>query len=408
MSAIIDDEYNAFLKEQGCWSCTIGGYRWKEDGSNEDRKSIFGNSFGVYDGHCGDEVSEFTSQNFAEGLQQIFRLGITDIEKLKKVISDYCIEFNEKIKKHFIDGQIKIKKKTIQFKVVYDGLHDEKQTFVGKLFDKGLTFHRSYSCFNIDNLDDIDRVILKIYFPTLYYDEDFDTMIDLFFQGSYIMDKHDDDFEPTNGGSTLCQVIKHEIEGKRYILCINLGDSQATLKTRKVKGKFINIPLSQAHNTKSEAERKRIEALGGKIVQGSQTMRVNGDLTVTRALGNFNIKNENGDGLYKIDPDIKVIEINELGQVISDDLPEGTVDDLGQVISDDIPEGTVDDLEKDKVLHKFIVICSDGISDHFTMLQIHTIVSNAIDKGEDPAKALCEESRNNKGQDDVTAIVVLL
>lgn len=67
----------------------------------------------------------------------------------------------------------------------------------------------------------------------------------------------------------------------RHILCANAGDSRCVLGTnRMAKG------LSEDHKPEGEIEKKRIESAGGTV----QWKRVNGDLAVSRALGDFQYK----------------------------------------------------------------------------------------------------------------------
>ena len=66
-----------------------------------------------------------------------------------------------------------------------------------------------------------------------------------------------------------------------HIICANAGDSRCVLGTNKMsKG------LSEDHKPYDEIEKKRIEAAGGSV----QWKRVDGDLAVSRALGDFQYK----------------------------------------------------------------------------------------------------------------------
>jgi serine/threonine protein phosphatase PrpC len=95
-------------------------------------------------------------------------------------------------------------------------------------------------------------------------------------------------------GST-CVVVKIDPD-TRTIFCANVGDSRAVL-CRDGKG----IPLSHDHKPDCESERQRIEALGGKVVwvdastgqaletpgeEGDGVFRVNGNLSLSRSIGN--------------------------------------------------------------------------------------------------------------------------
>jgi serine/threonine protein phosphatase PrpC len=66
-----------------------------------------------------------------------------------------------------------------------------------------------------------------------------------------------------------------------HIICANAGDSRCVLGTN-----MIATGLSEDHKPYDDNERKRIEAAGGSV----QWKRVDGDLAVSRALGDFQYK----------------------------------------------------------------------------------------------------------------------
>ena len=74
-----------------------------------------------------------------------------------------------------------------------------------------------------------------------------------------------------------------------HIVVANAGDSRAVLGqiTKTSNGKVEAIPMSFDHKPKNEKERERIIAAGGHVSMG----RVDGDLAVSRALGDFIYKN---------------------------------------------------------------------------------------------------------------------
>ena len=67
-----------------------------------------------------------------------------------------------------------------------------------------------------------------------------------------------------------------------HIICANAGDSRCVMGTDGTAK-----PLSEDHKPYSEIEKKRIENAGGFV----QWNRVDGDLAVSRALGDFSYKN---------------------------------------------------------------------------------------------------------------------
>ena len=67
----------------------------------------------------------------------------------------------------------------------------------------------------------------------------------------------------------------------KHIICANAGDSRCVLGLDGV-----TKPLSYDHKPNLEMERKRIENAGGSV----QWKRVDGDLAVSRAFGDFQYK----------------------------------------------------------------------------------------------------------------------
>lgn len=97
-----------------------------------------------------------------------------------------------------------------------------------------------------------------------------------------------------SGSTAVCTLIKGE-----FLYTAWLGDSQATLVRNGVPIKIVD-----SHKPNRDDERARIEALGGSIMHWG-TWRVNGQLAVSRAIG---------DGEYKpyisADPDVTTIAMN--------------------------------------------------------------------------------------------------
>ena len=68
----------------------------------------------------------------------------------------------------------------------------------------------------------------------------------------------------------------------RYIMCANIGDSRCVIGTNKLAK-----AMSEDHKPDNELEQRRIESAGGTV----QWKRVDGDLGVARAFGDFRFKN---------------------------------------------------------------------------------------------------------------------
>lgn len=91
--------------------------------------------------------------------------------------------------------------------------------------------------------------------------------------------KHHQDSAPddVSGCTSVTAIIT-----PKYIICANAGDSRCVLGTGNT-----TKPLSEDHKPYGEIEKKRIENAGGFV----QWNRVDGDLAVSRALGDFSYKN---------------------------------------------------------------------------------------------------------------------
>jgi len=91
-----------------------------------------------------------------------------------------------------------------------------------------------------------------------------------------------DEINNSNAGCTANVVLI--VQGTIY--CANSGDSRSV-----VSEKGIVSPLSEDHKPENEIELTRVRKAGGEVIQG----RVNGNLNLSRALGDLEYKvNENG------------------------------------------------------------------------------------------------------------------
>ena len=71
-----------------------------------------------------------------------------------------------------------------------------------------------------------------------------------------------------------------------HIYCANSGDSRSVLARSAENESVAAVALSEDHKPDNELERKRIEAAGGSVSES----RVNGNLALSRALGDFEYK----------------------------------------------------------------------------------------------------------------------
>jgi serine/threonine protein phosphatase PrpC len=83
----------------------------------------------------------------------------------------------------------------------------------------------------------------------------------------------------STAGCTANVVLIH----KNTIYCANAGDSRCVLSQEGVL-----IGLSEDHKPENEIELERIKKAGGEVTAGG---RINGNLNLSRALGDFDYKN---------------------------------------------------------------------------------------------------------------------
>merc|ERR1719491_828825 len=84
-------------------------------------------------------------------------------------------------------------------------------------------------------------------------------------------------------GCTAC-VVGFDF-AKREVVCANVGDSRAFI-IRKGKA----VALSEDHKPENPEERNRIRAAGGTVVKAGPCHRIDGNLNLSRALGDFYLK----------------------------------------------------------------------------------------------------------------------
>ncbi|KAI0269823.1 phosphatase 2C-like domain-containing protein [Gloeopeniophorella convolvens] len=143
-----------------------------------------------------------------------------------------------------------------------------------------------------------------------------------------------------------CTAISALVTADNKIYVANAGDSRSVLS---VKGEV--KPLSFDHKPGNETERRRIHAAGGYIEYG----RVNGNLALARALGDFEYKKN-----YSITPDRQIITAN--------------------------PDVTVHDITDED---EFLVLACDGIWDCLESQQVVDFIRREVAQGK-PLEKICE------------------
>ena len=187
-----------------------------------------------------------------------------------------------------------------------------------------------------------------------------------------------DDEDP---GTTIVVVIVTP----SFVMCANAGDSRAVFS--KSGGRA--VPLSYDHKPDDEAEERRIREAGGYVAGG----RVEGDLAVSRGLGDYRFKELN-----------TVLKANN---VRSNDSSESMLLVEDQKVSP-IPDIVVQHRNKDN--DEFIIIACDGIWDVQTNVEGVKTVADIFAEGETNLGLLCEEILDvclmMGSKDNMTAMVL--
>ena len=189
-----------------------------------------------------------------------------------------------------------------------------------------------------------------------------------------------DDEDP---GTTIVVVVVTP----EWVVCANAGDSRAVFS--KSGGRA--VPLSYDHKPDDEAEEKRIREAGGYVAGG----RVEGDLAVSRGLGDFRFKEVN-----------TVLKGNaEDGKSPEDSDSMLAVED--QKVSP-IPDIVLQKRNKD--LDEFIIIACDGIWDVQSNYEGVKMVADIFAEGETNLGLVCEEVLDIclmlGSKDNMTALVL--
>lgn len=155
----------------------------------------------------------------------------------------------------------------------------------------------------------------------------------------------------------------------KYIICANAGDSRCVMGTGGV-----TKPLSEDHKPTDEAEHRRIESAGGTV----SWKRVDGDLAVSRAFGDFQYKTRSDlpaqQQKVTCDPDITIHE---------------------RTPSDDV-----------------LILACDGVWDVMSSQDCVELVRDIFLDGESSMLLVAEEivdiSLNKGSRDNISAVVVQL
>jgi serine/threonine protein phosphatase PrpC len=165
-------------------------------------------------------------------------------------------------------------------------------------------------------------------------------------------------------GSTAVVVVL----APHHIMCANAGDSRAILRRHGC-----TLPLSFDHKPSHVVERKRIERAGGTV----KRKRVDGDLAVSRAFGDFCMK-EN---------------------------PHLVANRQKVIVH---PDCVV--YPRDVASDEYIILACDGVWDVATNEQCSQFVQNMLSEGEVDFGTICEEALDrcleHRSRDNMTMMLV--
>lgn len=205
----------------------------------------------------------------------------------------------------------------------------------------------------------------------------------------------------------------------QYIICANAGDSRSIYS----KQKNATIPLSYDHKPDDEEEEQRIKEAGGCVRAG----RVDGDLAVSRGLGDFRFKEYQ---LYKSMGTTRVADMPHLSSKHNRDNNRGVkqsaaphaansqqslnVDDNMHtttnnedfcqnnetttlpvsILPEDQKVSPVPDIivqKRDRELDEFVIIACDGVFDVQTNQECIALTADIFKEGETDLGLVCEE-----------------
>lgn len=172
-----------------------------------------------------------------------------------------------------------------------------------------------------------------------------------------------DNYDSSGCTSVTAMITPH------FIVCANAGDSRCVLGTNRMAK-----PMSEDHKPSDDMERRRIESAGGRV----RWKRVDGDLAVSRAFGDFQYKTRSdlGPKEQKVTcfPDITIHE-----RTAEDEVLLLACDGLWDVMSSDEAVVTIREM------------FNDG---YFNMVLV--------------AEEMLEISLHKGSKDNISAVVVLL
>jgi serine/threonine protein phosphatase PrpC len=173
--------------------------------------------------------------------------------------------------------------------------------------------------------------------------------------------------EKEGDSGTTANVV---IIAPQWVVCANAGDSRAVFSKHGNKA----VPLSYDHKPDDEEEERRIRAAGGYVAGG----RVEGDLAVSRGLGDFRFKS-----LPCVLAGTKGSRTDDKGEK-----EQNMVEPEDQKVSP-VPDVIIQNRSAEK--DEFIIVACDGIWDVQTNYECVKTVAEMFQEGESNMGLICEE-----------------
>jgi len=169
-------------------------------------------------------------------------------------------------------------------------------------------------------------------------------------------------------GCTFLMVLYHV--PSHFFAVVHLGDSRAM-----VCHDFKNVYITKDHKPNEKKERQRIETAGGYV---SKDKRVNKNLALSRALGDFSLK------------------FNKPKQMEFDPL-EGAVCAIPEVEVGYLSSGI------------FVIAC-DGVWDVLSNSEVHSFLTQIEKKvpAQNPAESLVKQAYEKQSSDNLSCFIVLI
>jgi len=195
----------------------------------------------------------------------------------------------------------------------------------------------------------------------------------------------------------------------KWIVCTNAGDSRAVYSRSNHRA----VPLSYDHKPEDEDEERRIREAGGYVSGG----RVEGDLAVSRGLGDYRFKDLDA-VLSGAEGERTPRGTSILQRTIASTLQEqggGEEEDMPMLRPSEQKVSPVPDIivqNRDPKEDEFIVIACDGIWDVLTNQECVRMVADIFGEGEGDLGLVCEEVLDlcliKGSKDNMTAAVIKL